>query len=418
MPLIKNFVKKLESCRICGNTELVPVLSLGDQALTGVFPRSKTQPVTSGPLELVKCHGKGMCSLLQLAHSYDSSEMYGLNYGYRSGLNQDMVSHLTQKVSSLMENYPVTSGDVVLDIGSNDGTLLSCYPDGPLLIGMDPTAAKFRSFYQSRISVVPDFFSAKNFLSASGGKKARIVTSIAMLYDLDEPVEFVRQIASILRKDGVWHFEQSYMPLMVQSNAYDTICHEHLEYYGLRQIQWILRQCGMKVLDVAFNDTNGGSFAVTAALESALYPAATSRIAEILNSEAAFEQLAPYEEFKSCVSHHRDALCERLVTLSREGARVLGYGASTKGNVILQYCGLTEREIPAIAEVNPDKFGAFTPGSLIPILSEQEAHALKPDYFLVLPWHFREGLIRRENAFLKRGGRMLFPLPSIDVVGV
>lgn len=410
-------VRKVERCRICGNSELVPVLSLGSQSLTGVFPRSKSQLVTRGPLELVKCHGEGVCSLLQLAHSYNSLEMYGPNYGYRSGLNQGMVNHLTQKVRALVSLYPVTSDDVVLDIGSNDGTLLSCYPEGPFLIGMDPTASKFRSFYQSRINVVADFFSAESFLSASSGKKARLVTSIAMLYDLDEPIEFVRQIASILRKDGIWHFEQSYMPLMVQMNAYDTVCHEHLEYYGLRQIQWVLHQCGMKLLDVTFNDTNGGSFAVTAALESAPYKAATSRISEILNSEAAFEKLEPYEKFKNSVLQHRDALRERLNALSRVGARVLGYGASTKGNVILQYCGLSEREIPAIAEVNPDKFGSFTPGSLIPILSEQEAHALKPDCFLVLPWHFREGLIRRESAFLNRGGRMLFPLPSIDVVG-
>jgi hypothetical protein len=265
--------------------------------------------------------------------------------------------------------------------------------------------------------VVADFFSAENFLSASGGKKARLVTSVAMLYDLEEPVEFVRQIASILRADGIWHFEQSYMPLMLKMNAYDTVCHEHLEYYGLRQIQWMLHRCGMRVLDVGFNDVNGGSFAVTAALESAPYPSATGRIAEVLEAEAEFEHLGPYKEFESRVMHHRDALCARLGALSREGALVLGYGASTKGNVILQYCGLTEREIPAIAEVNPDKFGAFTPGSLIPIVPEQEAHALRPDYFLVLPWHFREGLLRRESAFLNRGGRMLFPLPSIDAVG-
>ena len=408
---------KIEKCRLCGNTNLIPVLSLGTQALTGVFPRSTSDPITKGPLEVVKCHGEDSCSLLQLAHSYDSAEMYGANYGYRSGLNRSMVSHLGQKVENLLARHPVSPGDIVLDIGSNDGTLLSNYPDGVLPVGMDPTAAKFREYYQPRVTVIPDFFSAEKFLAQTGGKKARLVTSIAMLYDLESPLDFVRQISSILRKDGVWHFEQSYMPSMIQVNAYDTVCHEHLEYYGLRQIQWMLQRGGMKILDVEINDINGGSFAVTAALESSDLSANDSQIRKILEWESIFETLEPYEKFAMRVSAHRTKLCEKISAIRQKGALILGYGASTKGNVILQYCGLTPQQIPAIAEVNPDKFGAYTPGTLIPIISEKEAHARNPDYLLVLPWHFRENLIERESAFLRSGGKMLFPLPSIEVVG-
>jgi hypothetical protein len=343
--------------------------------------------------------------------------MYGANYGYRSGLNRSMVSHLGQKVENLLARHPVSPGDIVLDIGSNDGTLLSNYPDGVLPVGMDPTAAKFREYYQPRVTVIPDFFSAEKFLAQTGGKKARLVTSIAMLYDLESPLDFVRQIASILRKDGVWHFEQSYMPSMIQVNAYDTVCHEHLEYYGLRQIQWMLQRGGMKILDVEINDINGGSFAVTAALESSDLSANDSQIRKILEWESIFETLEPYEKFAMRVSAHRNKLCEKISAIRQKGALILGYGASTKGNVILQYCGLTPQQIPAIAEVNPDKFGAYTPGTLIPIISEKEAHARNPDYLLVLPWHFRENLIERESAFLRSGGKMLFPLPSIEVVG-
>lgn len=410
-------MKKIEKCRICGNPELLPVLSLGNQVLTGVFPRSPKDKITCGPLELVKCHGAQACSLLQLAHSYDSTEMYGDNYGYRSGLNRSMVSHLGRKVEKLLTQYSLSPGDIALDIGSNDGTLLSKYPEVVVLFGMDPTAGKFREYYQPRINVIPDFFSAEKFLAATGGKKARIVTSIAMLYDLESPLDFVRQIASILDKNGIWHFEQSYMPSMIQVNAYDTICHEHLEYYGLRQIQWMLEKGGLKILDVEINDINGGSFAVTAALDSADLPSNESLIQKILKEESTFETTKPYEEFADRVSSHRDELCEKIVAIKREGASILGYGASTKGNVILQYCGLTTREIPAIAEVNPDKFGAYTPGTLIPIISEKEAHALKPDYLLVLPWHFRENLLEREATYLRAGGKMLFPLPSIQVCG-
>lgn len=410
-------MKKIENCRICGNSNLIPVLSLGNQTLTGVFPPSRSEKITCGPLELVKCHGEGACSLLQLSHSYDSAEMYGANYGYRSGLNRSMVAHLGLKVQNLMETQPLSNGDVVLDIGSNDGTLLSFYPDGARPVGMDPTAAKFQEFYHPRITVIPDFFSSEKFLAETGGKKARIVSSIAMLYDLEKPLEFVHQIASVLDNDGIWHFEQSYMPSMIRVNAYDTICHEHLEYYGLRQIQWMLQRGGMKILDVEINDINGGSFAVTAALESSHRQALESRIQSLLHAESIFETLKPFEDFARKVSSHREALLEKLSAISQQGASILGYGASTKGNVILQYCGLTPREIPAIAEVNPDKFGCYTPGTLIPIISEKEAHARKPDYLLVLPWHFKDNLIEREAAFLRQGGKMLFPLPSIEVVG-
>jgi len=409
---------RITSCRICGNPDLVPVLSLGTQALTGVFPRALEEKITSGPLELVKCHGSESCSLLQLAHSYDSAEMYGENYGYRSGLNQSMVAHLRQKIEHLQRIAPLDADDVVLDIGSNDGTLLSAYPQGPALFGMDPTAQKFRRFYQDRIRVVPDFFSAERFLQESGGRRARIVTSIAMLYDLEDPLSFIRQVASVLADDGIWHFEQSYMPLMLKMTAYDTICHEHVEYYGLFQIEWMLERCGLKLLDVQTNLVNGGSFAVTAApMDSPLAPA-TDAIDEIRRSEASLglDALDPYIAFSLRVREHKQLLCDRVGEVIRSGGLLLGYGASTKGNVILQYCGFGPSEIPAIAEVNPDKFGAFTPGTGIPIISEEQAHAMRPSHLLVLPWHFRENLIQRESAFLAGGGKMLFPLPAIEIL--
>ncbi len=406
----------LPSCRICGNTTLVPILSLGNQFLTGVFPRSCDRRITCGPLDLVKCHGENSCSLLQLGHSYDSSEMYGENYGYRSGLNQSMVGHLRSKVEGLQGIVPVGAGDVVLDIGSNDGTLLACYPQGPTLVGMDPTASKFRRFYQPRIQVIPDFFSADHFLAELRGRKANIITSIAMLYDLESPISFVRQIASILADDGIWHFEQSYMPRMLEVNAYDTVCHEHLEYYGLRQIKWMLDRCALKILNVEINDVNGGSFAVTAAPATSPLPANARQVEEILRAESSLGTLTPYETFAKRVAAHRDELCSTLKEIATSGASLLGYGASTKGNVILQYCGLSIADIPAIAEVNPDKFGSFTPGTLIPIISEAEAHARKPDYFLVMPWHFRDNLLAREKAFLEAGGKMLFPLPKVEIV--
>lgn len=411
--------QRIESCRICGNRELVSVLHLGDQHLTGVFPHSRDETLTCGPLELVKCHGDTACGLVQLHHSYASSELYGANYGYRSGLNKSMVEHLRAKVGANLQIAPVGPGDLVLDIGCNDGTLLSFYPETATRAGMDPTAAKFRKFYKPGIEVIADFFSAAEFRRHFGDRKAKIITSIAMLYDLENPIAFAEQVAAVLADDGIWHFEQSYMPTMLEVNAYDTICHEHLEYYGLAQIEWIMRRCGLKILDVKLNDINGGSFAVTVAKASSPRRENSALVRAILDSEkaAGLDTLAPYERFAKRVFEHRDGLVSLLDELHAKGATILGYGASTKGNVILQFCGITPERIPFIAEVNPDKFGCVTPGSWIPIISEEEAHGKKPDYLLVLPWHFRENLLQREAAYLARGGKMIFPLPGLEVVG-
>ncbi len=408
----------IDSCRICGNPQLLSILHLGDQSLTGVFPRRRDQPITTGPLELVKCHGADACGLVQLRHSYSSTELYGENYGYRSSLNRSMVGHLREKVAALRAVVELDAEDVVLDIGSNDGTTLSFYPPELTRVGMDPTAARFGRFYSPGVHVIADFFSAERFQHEMGTRKAKIVTSIAMFYDLERPLEFVQQVASVLHDDGIWHFEQSYMPSMLTQTAYDTICHEHLEYYGLRQVQWMVERCGLKILDVELNDVNGGSFAVTVAKAGSYITARTEAIERIAEQEAriGLDTLTPFEQFAERVFAHRDDLGRLIERLENEGASVLGYGASTKGNVILQFCGFTTDQLPFIAEVNEDKFGCFTPGTGIPIVSEDEARAMKPDYFLVMPWHFRENLIAREAEFLRRGGKMIFPLPAIEVV--
>jgi SAM-dependent methyltransferase len=412
---------KIEKCRLCGNPDLKSILNLGVQALTGVFPRDNKGDVSSGPLDLVRCNVTNEsqhCGLVQLRHSFDLNEMYGDNYGYRSSLNRAMVDHLRDKVAMLMRLVQPNSESLVIDIGSNDGTLLSFYhAGGPTLVGIDPTSGKFRAYYRKDIQVITDFFSSAAVKKTFGERKADIITSIAMFYDLEDPLSFVKQIAEVLSPNGVWHFEQSYLPSMLATTSYDTICHEHLEYYALRQIEWALSRAGLKIINVQLNDVNGGSFAITAAHASSKHQP-TPAVAEAKASEAKLELEtdAPYRVFAELVSRHRTELLELLSKLRRENAKVLGYGASTKGNVILQYCGLGPNELPAIAEVNSDKFGCFTPGSLIPIISEVEAHAQQPDYFLVLPWHFRDNLIHREDAYLRSGGKMIFPMPKIEVV--
>lgn len=407
---------EIDMCRVSKSAHLVSVLNLGCQTLTGVFPKSPTEKITRGPLELVWCPDSG---LLQLKHSYESSEMYGENYGYRSGLNQSMVNHLADKVGYLERRFPLKPGDVVLDIGSNDATTLKLYTTQNIRrIGIDPTGHKFAPYYPDEIALVPDFFSADAFRSVES-KPARIITSIAMFYDLDSPVDFVRQIESILADDGVWHFEQSYMPSMLRLNSYDTICHEHLEYYSLGVVKTILEMVGLRLVDVGMNAVNGGSFAVTAAKASnKSLPTNHAVINWLLGQEErmGLDTPRPYREFEERVFRHREDLTRLIRTLKADGKKIFGYGASTKGNVVLQFCGLTADDITAIAEVNPEKFGCFTPGSHIPIVSEEEARAQKPDYFLVFPWHFKDGILRREKEYLASGGKMIFPFPDIEIV--
>ena len=405
----------IERCRVSGSRNLIPVLDLGEQALTGVFPRRREDPVTVGPLRLVWCPESG---LLQLAHSFDLGEMYGENYGYRSGLNRSMVEHLTQKVRELERLVDLPPGATVLDIGSNDATSLKAYSTPSLKrVGIDPTGAKFRQHYPDDVKLVPDFFSAGAY-RATGAPPAAIVTSIAMFYDLEDPVSFAREVEGVLAPGGVWHFEQSYMPSMLRLTSYDTVCHEHLEYYSLGVANRILDQADMRAIDVKMNVVNGGSFAVTAVRRGDPRRGSEAVVAWLLEQEErmGLSTPRPYRDFEERVFRHRADLRRLLEALKADGKTVLGYGASTKGNVVLQFCGVGPDLLPCIAEVNEDKFGAFTPGTGIPIVPEAEARAMRPDYFLVLPWHFRDGILRREAEFLARGGRMIFPFPEIEIV--
>lgn len=408
--------QEIQGCRVSGSKNLVSVLNLGYQDLTGVFPKSASQQVTCGPLELVWCPDSG---LLQLKHTYNASEMYGENYGYRSGLNQSMVAHLTDKVRYLERLVPLKAGDVVLDIGSNDATTLKAYStSGIKRIGIDPTGKKFSQYYPADIRLVPDFFSSAAYRTIES-QPARIVSSIAMFYDLDSPVAFAKEIAAVLADDGVWHFEQSYMPSMLRMNSYDTICHEHLEYYSLAVVKKILDAADLKLVDVVMNAINGGSFAVTAAKRSNKSVRINDTVINWLleqEDRMGLNTPRPYRDFEERVFRHRDDLTRLIRGLNADGKTVLGYGASTKGNVLLQFCGLTNKDITAIAEVNPDKFGCVTPGTHIPIVSEEDARKMKPDYFLVLPWHFKDGILRREKEYLANGGRMIFPFPEIEIV--
>ncbi len=414
-------IEEVKSCRICGNNKLVSVLDLGMQAIASRFPKADEQDPMEAPLVLVKCDDsvdKNNCGLVQLKHRVASEELYQHDYGYRSGLNNTMTTHLQNLVKDVENRISLKEGDVVLDIGSNDATLLKSYAtNGIQKIGIDPTGAQFKSFYTSDIKLIPDYFNFKNYQLASD-KKAKAITSIAMFYDLPAPVEFVRDIKKSLDENGIWVFEQSYMPFMLDTKSFDTVCHEHLEYYCLKQIKWMFDREGMKIVDVEFNSCNGGSFRVTASHAHSTFVPNYAKINSILKDEQEkkYDTLKPYIEFEKSIQDTKEKLLSFLTTEKSKGKSIYIYGASTKGNTLLQHFNIDKSIVTAAAERNTEKYGRRTPKTNIPIISEAEARAAKPDYFVVLPWHFKEEFLQREKDYLNSGGSFVFPLPKFEVV--
>lgn len=375
------------------------------------------------PLELVKCNNtenSNACGLLQLKHSVPPEEMYLHNYGYRSGINQTMRMHLKGIVERIQEILRVHKGDVVLDIGSNDATLLRYYETpGLRKIGIDLAGEQFLQYYTEDIELISDYFNSSNYFSVSPNEQAKAITSIAMFYDLEAPMNFVEDIKEILHQDGIWVLEQGYMPKMLEKNLFDTICHEHLEYYSLNQIDWIVKSNDLRIFDIEFNTINGGSFRLYVSHKNSAFKSNHKKIDQAFSNEEKLklDSEQPYKEFRKRTFRTKDKLYNFLTTEKGKGKSIYIYGASTKGNVLLQFCNIDHTLITAAADRNPEKWGRRTPGTNIPIISEEEARKAKPDYFLVLPWHFREEFVKREANFLASGGKFIFPLPEIEIIG-
>jgi SAM-dependent methyltransferase len=410
------------SCRVCGSGALTKVIDLGEQYLQGSFvkPGKELPPTRRIPTILVRCdptRDDKACGLLQMAHSVPPRILYSA-YWYRSGTNRTMRDHLkgiADEAASMIEKKDAR----VLDIGCNDGTLLNAYPKDFVKYGIDPSDVAQEA--KGDVTVVQDTFPSEQLEQRTQGKTFDVITTIAMFYDLEDPVAFVRSIKRALAPDGLWMFEMSYMPTMLKMNSYDTICHEHLEYYSLAVIENVLGRAGMKVVRVAMNDVNGGSIRGYATHSESFRFASKefTRSLEALRQEEFDLELdtdRPYRNFQERINVHREELTSLLKKLKAEGKRIHIYGASTKGNTILQWCGIDRFIIEYAAERNPDKFGARTVGTDIPIISEEESRAMKPDYYLVLPWHFKKEFLEREKAILDRGTAMIFPLPTIDIV--
>ena len=408
-------MSKIKKCRSCNSNKLQKLFSLGNQSFTGIFPKNKNQKVPRGKLILVICN---RCKLVQLSENFNLKKMYGNNYGYRTGLNLSMVNHIKDKINFLKKKFRIVKDDIVIDIGANDGTLLSFLdPKKNKLIAVDPTIKKFNKFYKKNIIKVPNFFSFRDVEKYLKNKKAKLITSIAMFYDLPDPVFFAKQIYKTLADEGVWHFEQSYSGYMLKNLSYDTICHEHLEYYSLYSIKKILDSANLKIIDICFNNINGGSFALTVAKKNSKY-LENENIYKILRDEKnkKINSAYIYKQFYKKINREKDKMINFFKKTKLHHKTVIGYGASTKGNVLLQYCNIKTKNIKYICDVNKDKDGRYTPGTKIKIISEEKAKQLNPDYFFVLPWHFRNFILDKEKKSIKSGTKFIFPLPKFQVI--
>ena len=415
------------TCRICGSSPLVPVIDLGDQCIAGTFrpPEASGMPEPKLPLQLVRCDVTDQphaCGLVQLKHTVPGSTLYS-SYWYRSGINRSMTENLHEIASQAVSTVGgLREGDIVVDIGCNDGTLLDGYGKygtDATLLGVDPSDVT-RYAVAKGYEVINDFFSERTLTARFPGRKARVITSIAMFYDLEQPGDFVADIARCLDNDGVWVSEFSYMPTMLEKASFDTICHEHLEYYSLAVVERLFEEHGLEVVRAELNDVNGGSIRLFASPrergERDLDHLAAVDLLRSREAELELTTAAPYEDFARRSHHVRNDLIALLRTLRNEGSTIHVYGASTKGNTILQFAGIDRELVDYAADRNPDKWGSETIGTHIPIISEDESRALRPDYYLVLPWHFLDEFVEREADFFASGGRFIVPLPDVRVL--
>ena len=409
---------KIISCRLCNCKELVPIFDFGLQALSTRFPSPNDPDAEILPLNLVQCKNK-KCNLVQLTHDYDFNDLYRKGYGYRSGINKTMRGHLNEIVQQLVSEVELKDNDTILDIASNDGTLLKKYDNPNInLIGIDPTIEQYKNYYpKERVYLSSEFFTKEVFHSISPTKYAKLISSIAVFYDVPDPNLFANDIASILDKEGVWVMEQSYLPLLIKDLSFDSICHEHLAYYGFKQIKLAAEGANLRVFNVETNNMNGGSIRVFLCHSSSNRLSNTNNIniIEKLESISKIDNHTTFAIFKEKVMAIGEKLLKFIEQEKKKGKIIHIYGASTKGNVLLQLFGIGNNLIDAAAERNEWKYGHRTPGTNIPIISEKESRELNPDYYLVLPWHFKEEFIKREKEFINKGGKLIFPLPEIEI---
>lgn len=410
------------ACRICGSAQLTEVIWLEEQYLSPTFVKTNEGNALANikaPMTLLLCdRGKNPegCGLLQLKEAVDKDLLY-TDYFYRSATSATMRQDLNDVVRDVQKHVALEKGDYVVDIGANDGTMLAYFPAGTHRIGIEPAKNIDWSHLDPSLKMVNDYFSKKALETVAPGKMAKAMTACAMFYDLEDPNGFVADIKSVLAPNGIWCIQLSYLPLMLRNMNFYDICNEHLEYYSLHTLQSVLARHHLTIVDASTNDVNGGSVRVFVTHDES-HPEQSSNFMKLYKDEArlALYDVSTYSQFYKKMIHLRDKVRNYILTEKEKGNLVLGLGASTKGNVLLQFFGITKEMLPAISERNPEKVGLRTLGTDVELISEEEARGRKPSCMLVLPWYFKEEIVKREQEYIQHGGTLLFPMPYAHVI--
>ncbi len=404
---------KIKNCRICNSNQLTALFSLGNLCFTGKFP-AINQKIKKKPIQVVLCK---QCGLVQLGHKFNLKYLYGPDYGYRTGINKTMLDHVKLIVKKLTKLTNLNNKDLVLDIASNDGSLLNFYKKDICTFGIDPILNKYKKNYKNVNYKVGDFFSFKKIRKFTK-KKFKIITALSVFYDAENPNKFIKDVKKILSDDGVFVVEFADLASILKYKMFDTICHEHLEYYSTEVIKNLCKKHSLKVFNIIQNDINGASKQYYISHANSKYKINHKNINRTLNNEKLLKlkDVKTYKKFMHSINNSKDQLMEKLKTFVKKGKKIHCYGASTKGNVLLQYYGINNKIVKYAAERNKLKYNLFTPGSKIKIISEKLSRSFKPDYYLVLPWHFKNEILIREKSIRKKGVKFIFPLPSLKII--
>ena len=405
-------------CKNCKSKKLEKILHLGSQPISSVFHNKKKNNLKKYPLNLFKCRS---CDLIQFSKLAPLKDMYGSTYGYRTSLSKYMINHMKEKYLKLNKGSFLKKNSSILDIGSNDGTFLNFFANNRnrklKLFGMDPSSFKFKNNYNKKINLISDYFSKKKldrYCRELGlDEKFDLITSYAMFYDIEDPNSFSKDIFNCLKKNGVWALEFSYFPLLLKNLTYDQICHEHVTYYTLNTFQKIAKKNGFKILDISFNEINGGSIEVICGKKDGIHKQKTEKINKILEKEKKINEES-YKNLGYRIENTKQILKLLLKNIKKND--IVGYGASTKGNIVLNHCDINSKDLAYICDANPYKLGRYTPGSNIKIISKEKMRKIRPKYLLVLIWSFRSEVIKQEINFLKKGGKLIFHLPMLHII--
>ncbi len=404
---------KIKECRICKETKLKELFSFGNLCFTGKFP-TKNQKIEKKPISLVICKN---CELVQLGHSFNLKYLYGPDYGYRTGINKTMLNHVNKVVKNLSVKTKLKKNDFVLDIASNDGSLLKYYDKKINTFGIDPILNKYKKEYKKINFKIADFFSAKKVTKFTK-QKFKIITALSVFYDSEDPDKFIKDVKKLLSINGIFLLEFADLASIIKFKMFDTICHEHLEYYSSKVIINLCKKNNLKVFDIKQNDINGASKQYYISHQDSTYKTNIKIINRVLNSEKKLNlsKEKTFKNFFKIINKSKIQLNKFLKNAKKLGKKVHGYGASTKGNVLLQYYKINNTIVDFIAERNENKYNLFTPGTKIKIISEYLSRAYNPDYYLVLPWHFKKEILLREKKIRRKGTKFIFPLPKLTII--